>query len=354
MVKTYTQSDQDVVSRASLYPLMRYMGGKHKLVPWIYEIVKQYEFETVLDGFSGSAVVSYMFKLMGKRVYTNDFLHFSSLIAKGVVENSSSKLTARDIEKLLNEKVESGNFISKTFKGVFYSPSELKFLDKVSTNIGQLSSKNKRALAYTALFRACLKKQPRGVFTVSGNLDRYNDGRRDLRLSIRKHFEEQIQLYNSLIFDNGQENMSFNQSIFDFNNTLYKPDMVYFDPPYVPKSDDNCYIKRYHFLEGLSKYWEGEEIMEDTKVKKIHKKYTPFSYRKSSLEAFDQLFNKFSESIIVLSYSSNAFPDLDTLIDMMKKYKKRVSAYQKPYRYHFGNHSNVNRSQVNEYLIVGV
>ena len=55
---------------------------------------------------------------------------------------------------------------------------------------------------------------------------------------------------------------------------MYKPDLVYLDPPYVPPSDDNCYIKRYHFLEGLSKYWNGEEIMENTKVKKIKKKGT--------------------------------------------------------------------------------
>ena len=36
-------------------------------------------------------------------------------------------------------------------------------------------------LARAALIRSCLKKQPRGVFTVSGNLSRYDDGRRDLR-----------------------------------------------------------------------------------------------------------------------------------------------------------------------------
>jgi DNA adenine methylase/adenine-specific DNA-methyltransferase len=204
------------------------------------------------------------------------------------------------------------------------------------------------------LFRACVKKQPRGVFTVSGNLERYDDGRRDLKLSLAEHFVEQIDIYNNLIFDNGRDNLSFNQSVFDFNNKLYKPDLVYMDPPYVPKSDDNCYVKRYHFLEGLSKYWEGEEIMQNTKVKKIKKKFTPFSYRRTSLSAFDTLFLKFSESTLVLSYSSNAFPDLDTLVLIMKRYKKTVKVYEKPHRYHFGNHANVNRSLVKEYLIVGL
>jgi DNA adenine methylase/adenine-specific DNA-methyltransferase len=329
------------------------MGSKHKLAPWIYEVIKDLEFETVLDGFSGSAVVSYLFKAMGKRVYSNDFLHFSSLIAKGLIENQTHVLSKKDIELLFNENVLSQNFISSTFKGVFYTAHELIFLDKVSANIVKLNSKHKKALAYAALFRACIKKQPRGVFTVSGNLDRYNDGRRDLQLSLPEHFLEQIEIYNNLVFDNGQNNMSFNQSIFDFNSELYQPDLVYLDPPYVPKSDDNCYVKRYHFLEGLSKYWEGEQIMTNTKVKKIQKKFTPFSYRRTSLSAFESMLSKFSNSTIVLSYSSNAYPDLKTLVSLFKKVKKKVTVYEKPHRYHFGNHASVQRALVSEYLIIG-
>jgi len=56
----------------------------------------------------------------------------------------------------------------------------------------------------------------------------------------------------------------------------------------------------------------------------------------------------------VLSYSSNAFPNLDTLVSMMQKYKSRVVVHEKPYRYHFGNHAKVNRALVQEYLIIGV
>jgi adenine-specific DNA-methyltransferase len=343
-----------VLERLSAYPLMRYMGSKHKLLPWIYETLKQVDFTTSLDAFSGSSAVSYMLKAMGKQVYSNDFLHFSYLISKGIVENSSKVLSQNDISMLMNLDVQSNDFISTTFKDVFYSKKELQFLDKLSANITKLESKHKRALAYAALFRACIKKQPRGVFTVSGNLDRYNDGRRDLRLSLAEHFTEQVAIYNTLVFDNGRDNMSFNQNLFEFNNNLYRPDLVYMDPPYVPKSDDNCYVKRYHFLEGLSKYWEGEEIMHNTKVKKIQKKFTPFSYRQTSLAAFTDMFTKFRDSILVLSYSSNAYPDLKTLVNLMKKVKKEVSVSEKPHRYHFGNHSNVQRSMVQEYLIIGL
>ncbi len=341
------------LSRINSYPLLRYMGSKYKLIPWIHQTLETLEFDSAFDAFSGSGVVSYLLKSMNKRVYSNDFLNFSSVISKAVIENKSDQLDQHDLLNLLNLDVNSDDFIQRTFDQVFFTKDDLVFLDKVSNNIVHLSSKYKQALAYTALFRSCLKKQPRGVFTISGNLNKYNDGRRDLRLSIEEHFLEQVRIYNNIVFDNNQENATFNLDIFDFSQKMFKPDLVYMDPPYVPPSDDNCYIKRYHFLEGLSKYWNGEEIMENTKVKKIKKKFTPFSYRKTAINAFDQMFDKFSESILVLSYSSNAYPDLKTLIAIMKNHKNDVEVKTKPHKYHFGNHSTVYRSKVDEYLIIG-
>jgi len=125
------------------------------------------------------------------------------------------------------------------------------------------------------------------------------------------------------------------------------------DPPYVPRSDDNCYMKRYHFLEGLSCYWEGQTILETSKVKKIEKPFSPFGHRKHAVDAFERLFKKFADSTQVLSYSSNAYPDLETLVALMKKVKPNVVVHRKPHRYHFGTHASVKRNEVEEYLIVG-
>lgn len=93
--------------------------------------------------------------------------------------------------------------------------------------------------------------------------------------------------------------------------------------------------------------------MEHTKVKKIKKKFTPFSYRKTAIEAFEQMFDKFSGSTLVLSYSSNAYPDLETLVSIMKNHKSNIDVHSKPHKYHFRNHSAVSRSKVDEYLIIG-
>jgi adenine-specific DNA-methyltransferase len=327
------------------------MGSKHRLLPWIHGILRNIEFESAADPFVGSGCVAYLLKAMGKRVAASDFLNFPAVLAEAPVGNSELTLGADVVKRLLAPVRNGPTFIQRTFAGVFYESKDLQFLDRISANIGRIEDSKQRALARAALIRSCLKKQPRGVFTVSGDLSRYDDGRRDLRLSIEEHFVEQVEVFNSAVLDNGRKNTVSRSSVFD--TVAEGIDLVYLDPPYVPRADDNCYIKRYHFLEGLSCYWKGLRIMEETKVKKVEKPFTPFSYRKTAEDAFDRMFAHYRSSIIVLSYSSNGFPDRTALEKLLRRYKTRVTVHEKPHRYHFGTHRGVERAEVTEYLIVG-
>jgi DNA adenine methylase/adenine-specific DNA-methyltransferase len=350
----YSREEFDKVplpARVADYPELRYMGSKHRLLPWIHGVLRSLSFKTAADPFVGSGCVAYLLKAMGKRVIASDFLNFPAVLAAATVGNSKYKLDSPSVKILLSPRNNGPHFIERTFDGIFYTSEDLRFLDRASANLQNLANPEQRALARAALIRSCLKKQPRGVFTVSGNLSRYDDGRRDLRLSIEEHFLEQVESFNRVVFDNGRRHIVKRADVFSL-----KPkgvDLVYLDPPYVPRSDDNCYMKRYHFLEGLSCYWTGVRIMEETRVKKIEKPYTPFSYRKTAIEAFDRLFQLYRDSIIVLSYSSNGFPDREILERLLRQYKATVTAFEKPHRYHFGTHDAVERAEVHEYLIVG-
>jgi adenine-specific DNA-methyltransferase len=340
-----------VPQRALEYPELRYMGSKKRLLPWLHHVLDGLDFESALDPFSGTGCVSYLMKSMDRRVIASDFLDFTSLIARATVETGSRQLDPAILRKLLARPRRADDFIARTYDGIFYKPEDLRFLDAISHNIRRLPHAQHQALAYAALFRSCLKRQPRGVFTVSGNLDRYDDGRRDLQLSIQEHFIEQVQVFNAAVFDNGRRNKAQRADVFEL--AVPRVDLVYLDPPYVPRSDDNCYIKRYHFLEGLASYWEGLPVDMTTKVRKIKKRFTPFSYRHSAVEAFDRMFARFARSIMVLSYSSNGYPDLDQLVALMERHKRTVRVFERPHRYHFGTHDKVNRASVTEYLIVG-
>lgn len=348
-VQDIAASSEPLPFRVELYPEFRYMGSKRRLLPWIYSVLRELDFETAADPFVGSGCVSYLLKCMDRRVLSSDFLNFPATLAVAAVENDAQYLDEAAVQTLLKPDRKAPTFVQDTFEGVFYSKPDLQFIDRVAHNIGKLRHPHEQALARAALLRSCLKKQPRGVFTFAGH--RYDDGRRDLRLSIEEHFNEQVDVFNAVVFDNGCRNSAKRADVFSL-----KPrgvDLVYLDPPYVPRADDNCYVKRYHFLEGLSCYWRDLPIMEDTKVKKIEKPYTPFSYRRTALAAFDELFRLFRNSTIVLSYSSNGYPDREELEILLGKYKSHVDVHEKAHRYHFGTHKSVARAEVHEYLLVG-
>jgi DNA adenine methylase/adenine-specific DNA-methyltransferase len=138
---------------------------------------------------------------MNKRVFASDFLAFPVSLARATVKNNKHVLDGPTMKKLLVRTKNAPTFIEWTFNGIFFSSGDLRFLDRISANIQDLDHPHKRALALAALIRSCLKKQPRGVFTVGGN--RYDDGRRDLRLSIEEHFLEQVEAFNRVVFSNG-------------------------------------------------------------------------------------------------------------------------------------------------------
>ena len=330
------------------FPRLRYMGSKYRLVPYLAEVFTELGGGTVLDAFSGSGVVSYLLKTLGYQVTANDFLTFPSVIARATVVNQNVTLGAEDIEEICGPAADDRDFIQRTFRGLYFTGEDREFLDSAWSHIDRMSG-HKRDVAISALVLASARRQPRGVFTFTDL--RYDDGRRDLRLSLREHFRERAGEYNRVVFDSGQPCTALSSDVFALSPQPY--DIVYLDPPYAPPRDDNCYIKRYHFLEGLAVYWRGQAIMEDTRTKKLPKRYTPFSYKHSVTDALRRTFKQFQDSVIVLSYSSNAVPDAATIEALLCEVKDDVEVRLTDHTYTFGTHSAAQRRAVSEYLFIG-
>src|SRR5206468_4194480 len=164
------------------------MGSKHRLLPWIYGVLRTLNFETAADPFVGSGCVAYLLKAMGKRVIASDFLNFPTVLAVATVQNDQHRIDKPELEHLLAPVTNGPKFIEDTFDGIFFTRDDLRFLDRVSANVETLERPEQQAHARAALIGSGLKKQPRGVFTVSGDLSHYDDGRRDLRLWIEEPY----------------------------------------------------------------------------------------------------------------------------------------------------------------------
>ena len=196
-----------------------------------------------------------------------------------------------------------------------------------------------------------MKKRPRGIFTFIGH--RYDDGRKDIRKSLKDHFIDNIYNFNNAVFDNEKNCQANNEMSQELEKTA---DLVYLDPPYYSPKSDNDYVRRYHFVEGLAKKWDGLEIQEHTITKKFKSYQSPFSKRESAFNAFHSLIEKHKESIIAISYSSNSIPTKEELTNILKEYKSDVIVHEIDHTYSFGNqnHKTGNKAnKVKEYLFIG-
>ena len=333
------------------FPTTRYMGSKNKILPYIRDITREFDFSSAIDLFSGSGIVSYMLKSEGKSVISNDYMALGSTFSKALIENNSEILPLKLAKKLLCKNEKNDKFVQSNFKDLYFADEENILIDNIRANIRGLRNPYKKALALSALCRACTKKRPRGIFTYTGN--RYDDGRKDLKTSIEDHFINAVDIFNNAVFDNKKINLSIRKDAMDLTSS---GNFVYMDPPYYSLCSDNEYIRRYHFTEGICCNWEGVEMQWHTKTKKFKNYPTPFSHKENAKDAFDKLFDKYKKSIILVSYSSNCLPTLDEMVEMLAKYKKDVKVLSIDYRYSFANQKenmSTNKNMVKEYLFLG-
>jgi adenine-specific DNA methylase len=325
-----------------MLPTTRYLGSKRKIVSWIWAHIKDLSFDCFLDAFGGTGVVGYFVKTHDKRVVFNDVLKFSYQVGLSLIENDSVRLNDSEIDFLLytHEGVDYPSFIQDTFRGVYYTDEENRWLDMVITNIGLLRDRFKRALAFSALGQACLVKRPFNLFHRKNLYFRLRSVRRSFRndktwnRSFEEHFRRFINEYNSLVFSNGRRNEAYNLDVFDLD--FVDADMVYLDPPYLPKSGEKPnYFVYYHFLEGLVNYDRWKEMIDPaSELKAIKYVDSPWIDRSKVKDAFDRLFRMFRyANYIVVSYRSDGVPSVSRIRDMLRKYKSNVVVKRKSFRY---------------------
>src|SRR6185437_998226 len=150
------------------FPETKYMGSKRVLLPFILKHVSKLSFKRALDAFSGSGCVAYALKQQGAEIHANDFLKFAFHVARATIENNSTRLTDREVKKLLSRNRNATDFVERTFGSRYFSAEDNLFLDNVWANIEELGSDTKRSLALSAACRAAMKKRPRGIFTFTG------------------------------------------------------------------------------------------------------------------------------------------------------------------------------------------
>lgn len=261
-----------------IVPTTRYQGSKRKILPWLYECMRNYEFHTVLDAFGGTGMVSYLFKRMGKRVTYNDLFQFNQKVGESIIENNRTHLIEADVDYILSNNNNHRTFITENFQGIYYLDDENLWLDNVIGNIETLGHfyKGKRlaykkAIAYNALFQSCLAKRPYNLFHRKNLEMRTRDVVRGFGNKatwdrpFSEHFSTFVNEINKSVFSSPEKCKVICHDAFDIRTGYF--DLVYLDPPYLRKSgegnESSDYLKCYHFLERIARYDQWGSLIDN-------------------------------------------------------------------------------------------
>jgi DNA adenine methylase len=328
------------------------MGSKEKLLGPLWREISRFQPRTVLDLCSGSGVVSYMLKAHGCRVISNDYMAMATTFGRALIANNKQTLLPETIALIANASDPGDSLVERTYGTLYYSEADTRFVDCARTAISDLPA-YERDLAMAALIRACVKRRPRGIFTYTGH--RYDDGRKDLKLSLREHFKAAAEIMNLAVFSNGRLNEVHRQDLGIEPPAPNGADVVYLDPPYFSPLSDNEYVRRYHFVEALANDWEGVSVQTETKTKKIRNYPSPFSSEAGARSAFEALADHYNGLPFIVSYSSNSLPRASDIVALLKRHRKHVELVEVDHRYSFANQGHLvegARNSVKELIFV--
>lgn len=312
------------------FPRTRYQGSKRKLAARIAHELTSLSIESALDAFSGTASVGYALKCAGVRVTCNDASAFNQQVALALVVNQSWLPNERACAELGQRRsgVAYDDFIERTFDDIYFTREENRWLDVAVGNVRAISNPFDRALAYFAIGQAALAKRPYNLFHRRNLYMRFADVSRSFgnKSSWDRPFDEHVRAFASEARAAVFEGPTCTALRGDAMACEPGCDLVYIDPPYINAAGTGVdYHQFYHFLDGLVEYgtWP-ERVDHDSRNRGPCPQDSPWTDPRRIRDAFAELFERFRDSILAVSYRSDGVPSMDELCSLLRRVKPSV------------------------------
>jgi adenine-specific DNA-methyltransferase len=309
------------------FPSTRYHGSKRKLLHWIYTHVRGIQFDNVLDAFGGTGSVSLLFKAMRKNVTYHDGLRFNEDVGRTVLADELA-LSRLEIQKFLARVKPHVGLVAKNFDGIFYTAAENQWLDGCAELLNaEQRPLNQSALLRYLVYQACLKKRPFNLFHRS-NLHLRTNAKVIRSFGNAATWERSfdhliLQAYDGLPAALKSLNRPYRSCrILEAGNAEDIPtghDLVYIDPPYTSLQERynfDDYWRRYHFLEGLARYSDWTDSIDQcSRIKELRPPswIIEWSRRRTFKDRLFTFIHKHRHSTVVLSYVTDAHPPEDEI-----------------------------------------
>jgi adenine-specific DNA methylase len=323
-----------------------YIGNKRKI---LFDILKHIDdagikYSSAIDLFSGSACISLVMKMLGKKVIANDILTSSCLYAKAFVQNNSIDLSVAEKEFLLyTNDTNHDSFVTKNFADRF-TTKECEFLDSYWQNTKSLDSDEKRDLALANLQLYVMDK-----CFVGGRL---NNGQVLARLDHRlKHARndgydmlfKDMRWYKFIDQSYSSECSASNMDAIELIKQTSPDaiDLIYIDPPYG--GDQSDYASMFSFFESYLRRQVPQEWMNSGGFLKFCKS-KDYENNFIDLMGYTSSFKN-----VVISYNDSSWSDIDTIKTIIERFKSEVLIKEIEYEYRY---RDAKKKKGTEYLII--
>ena len=321
---------------------MKYIGNKTRLLDFISESIEtelSIESGTFCDIFSGTGSVGYFFKTKGFQIISNDFMTYSFVMQKAMIEQNQQPSFLKLVDSYFpkSEKFESEDVLSylnnlKGKKGYAfenYCPSgESKrqyFTDENGMMIDAIreeiqSWKHKELITENEYYYllASLINAADHIANMSGTYGAYLKIWRSVAL-------KKIKLLPIEIYDNKKENKVFQQDANELITSI-SGDILYLDPPYNSRQ----YAPNFHVLESIA-VWDKQELKGKTGLRNYDDQKSMYSQKSNALTAFEDLIEKANFKNIVLSYNNEGIIPPENIREILSK-KGELTIYDTTYR----------------------
>lgn len=333
--------------------IITYMGNKRKFMKILSDIVDDVEKEldkplVLGDGFSGSGVVSRLFKIKSDSLYTNDIAGYSETLnkcflstpTKKELENIHTYIDAAN--KLAHGKEEfpykkwvqinwapHGSKPTKNDR-VYYTKQNAILIDKYRSIIDTIPEKYKYYLLAELLVEASIHNNTNGQFSAF-----YKDENGVGKFGGKKEIDLQrilapIILKKPLL---SSSPCNVNISRMDTNDWVKKipeVDLMYFDPPYN-KHPYSIYFFMLDMINDWNTYIEIPDTNRGQPKNWFKSSYNSFTHAK---KVFEDLIKHTKAKFILLSYNNGGIIPIPELEKILKKYGSltKIPFQHKTYR----------------------
>ena len=346
--------------------LITYLGNKRKLLPMIEQGLNKIEekenIKSIVDVFSGSGVVSRLFKTKGYDVYSNDLETYSYIINQCYLSNIE-EFNIDEWNKLYNQiinypLIEDG-IISRLYapkdtyniqkdERVFYTHENAVKIDTYRKAIDEICDESyKKFFLGPLLSEASIHTNTAGVFKgfykdSHTKIGKFGGTKGNALVRIMGD----IILQPPILCNNNTDYKVYQMDAIDFSKII-KADVAYLDPPY----NQHPYGSNYFMLNIIATNKEPAKI---SKVSGIDANWNRSDFNKKN-KIYDSLnltISNLDVKYILLSYNSEGFLSYDEIINMLEQYGE-VEVFSSQYNTFRGCRNLKDRDiHVTEYLFL--